>query len=290
MSALVPVLGKRALYSLAARSVGALSNKRARTAAYSAAGSLARMGAKYAARRIQKAWRRRRARRARGAQVAPRSIRRKRDPARVCRETVQDSLTHNQLYVQDLTTLIDGGTDPADADREYIDVVGIKLCHIVTNTDANHAIVYHMAVLEPRYGTFPPTTGTLEDAIRPYFFTNNDSSDTGYQPKEFDGIGLTRTMKHCLPICKKTFKVWMHKKCTVQTPSTGGRELTMYSGSNTRYCTRYIKINTRYQRRFDSSQKPLLLVRWWDCLDVTVDTPPVLAVQMMNKIYHRNKG
>lgn len=255
-----------------------------------AGGYLARAAGNVAARRIQARWRRYYLKkRKRGAQVAPRNIKRRPDPPGQCRQLVETTYNVDTLYVDDITALIDNGAEVGDANREYIDVVGIKLCHIVKNVDLEFPIVYHMALLEPKYGTFPqPDAASLATEVKRDFWTAPTTSDAGKQTLDFDSVSITRVMKNCLPISTQRYKIWLHKKCCVMIgASNGGKMMTLQAGGDTVYCDTYTKINTRYYRKNNTNVRPLLLVRWMEPMMLVAGDPDPCGITEMNKIYHK---
>jgi len=248
---------------------------------------MARAAGQYASKRIQRWWRGRMGRKRKRTGVV--NVTRKQTrrfysrqplPARAKEGIVTFLLNESQLNVLNLMPA--RGNSPDERNQNYVDIIGIKVCDIASNTDANEPIVYHMAIIQAKYGL----SGTVSD-VEEDFFTNPRQATAGYTGIGFGNSDLTPTQRNCLSMYRGRWVIHCHKKWTLNTSNNGGRNGTMRGGFDTVYCEKYTKINKRYYLQGLNSDRPLLLCVWWNRLGGGTE-PATATVERHVKVFFRS--
>lgn len=254
-----------------------------RQGAINAAAYVAKAGMRLAARKVQRWYRKRRAVRKGGnvmrlKKSLPRSI------PNYNGEVLNTNLV-NKLYWQNLCTIPQrGGTEPGDYNGDTLDITGVKVCHQVTNIDTTNPLVYHIAIVVPKYGNYTDSDAAVVEAnLKSDFFTSNSSTDNGRTSMDFSDVSLSVWEKNCRPMSKMKWTIYGHHKFVVQPKVTaGGYPRYMRTGHSV-YFERYYKIGKRFWINKQTSggtggelfRNPLYFLAWWEPLnqdDVPVGT------------------
>lgn len=212
--------------------------------------------ARWAARRIQKAYRAKSYKRRRigeriGKSVAKTAI------DRVDSTTLFSPNTRT-LYAYDMTSIPQTSSNSIDQrQRDIINMRGFKVCLLIRNRTAQ-PMTFNMAVISPKGDQTGLSTGDTGSTLVLNFFRGNGNT------REVDfGSAITNNQYHCLPINTDRWVVLAHQRRILRNQTNTGN----YTNETPNYfkIQKYFKINR--QIRYDnvgSSTSPVYFVYWID--------------------------
>lgn len=242
-----------------------------------------------------------------GARIASWAMRRKRRAARMndrrtqnygsepkaqaISRTASTSVNTGTLYVSNMCSFITLGTGPTNRQRQWADVVGLKLNFMATNTNTSSALlslIFHVAVVS-RQGI---NTTTIGDG----FFTD-PTVGAGYQGISFAAAQTADKQNvHTLPIHKGRYKVHFHRKYALEAHNVNAtaQRKTMTYGSTTTYQKIWIPLKKRIFFDPDDTtnvvQNPIFLCFWCETIHPTAASPaPAASFQEFGKLYFKNQ-
>jgi len=242
---------------------------------------MARGGARYAASRIQAAWRsrRRNARRqpARARIGTPVGSARARF-TQVHQDNTLILKNSRTLYVHEISD-IEQGQLPNQRNRDLLNFRGVRLCLYWQNDINNRQLFVNMAVLSPKTGI------TIDEEN---FFRSN-AQERGLN---FEEPNLTAMDYHCRPINADKYNIITHKRFVLASPNN---ELNCGNLRASIRVMKYIKIKRqlRYQQLFEGPETcttPIFFCWWCEQEGAPAESEQIPSCKIDHRIiaYFRN--
>lgn len=103
------------------------------------------------------------------------------------------------------------GSNPAQIDTDRIGIGAAKFCMIVENVNT-FPIMFHFALVRPRYGDFWTSSPTEFTSMKTDFFTSNQAADDGYSTVDFDNANIAQNDRNCMKMSKIKWEIFNHTK------------------------------------------------------------------------------
>ena len=169
------------------------------------------------------------------------------------------------------------GSNPAQIDTDRIGIGAAKFCMIVENVNT-FPIMFHFALVRPRYGDFWTSSPTEFTSMKTDFFTSNQAADDGYSTVDFDNANIAQNDRNCMKMSKIKWEIFNHTKTIIQTQGVASNNTNGYGRTKRiaecRYFDKYIPVKQTFFLDQKGSgninwRRPLYFLWWWSPLNLS---------------------
>lgn len=239
--------------------------------------------ARYAAGRIQKAWRGRKRKRGvyRPSARASRRFKTRPPPAGRSRIFATSIYPPDTLFAGNIGSQILRGADPGDRLRNYVDLIGIKIRMIAENNtnSPDERGIFHVCVAQDK-SQETDIVGNTDNNLN--FFSDPSRNAEGYGGINFNDLSILPYDKNMMAVYKRRWTVFMHKKISIMSRSTSGSNLVQNRIPNTQYRQWYVPVKQRIwfdPTKAGPSQRPINILYWWEPYDLGASNLASLEVR-----------
>lgn len=185
------------------------------------------------------------------------------------------------LEVINITELIGPGNEPNERKYNYVDLAGISNCYHFHNSNPNEGVVFHVALIQLHSIPLNSTNTRVADEL--FTMPGTSAGEEGKSGIDFDNPGLTRTMKNCIPINTKKWKVFFHEKRLFcgRREGNGSAPVNMRSFNGDGQIQKYTKVKQRIHYEGGSggeAYKPIYMISWMEPWSIAAnDSATLLA-------------